>query len=439
MNVSVFGLGYVGFVTGICLAKSGHNVIGVDANPKKIELVKKSISPIVEQDIDELVVEANQSGRLRVTMDPFEAISNSDLSFICVGTPSRDNGGIDLSFLERVSCEIGMALRDVAFFHTVVIRSTIVPGTTAGVLVPLLERHSGKRAGNEFGVVFNPEFLREGSSIHDFFHPPKIVFGGTDEESMNRLAIIYEGIDAPIIRTSIACAEMVKYADNIFHALKITFSNEIGRLCKRLAIDSHEVMNIFVRDTKLNISPAYLKPGFAFGGSCLPKDIRAFLYACKTLDLDVPVIAAILSSNQRQIDAVTDIIRGQKSKKVGVLGLSFKPGTDDLRESPLVALIETLIGKGYDVKVHDENVSLAKLMGTNRDYIYSAIPHIAKLLAEDLEEVLEHAAILIIGHDHEAYRALENRLDRFELVIDLARIWNDYKALGGKYSGVSWG
>jgi len=439
MDVSVFGLGYVGFITGICLAKDGHNVIGVDVNPAKVDLVNKGIAPIIEENVNEYITEVSSAGRFRATSDPDEAISNTDLSFVCVGTPSRDNGDIDIQYIERVSCEIGAVLRGKDSFHVVVVRSTSAPGTTEKSVIPLLEEHSGKKAGTDFGVVFNPEFLREGSSIYDFYNPPKIVLGGTDKKSMDRLSEIYSGIDAPTIETSIKCAETVKYADNIFHGLKITFANEIGRFCKSLDIDSHEVMDIFTRDTKLNISPAYFKPGFAFGGSCLPKDTRAFLYKCKSMDVQVPVISAILDSNQHQIDMAVDLIRKQKSRNVGMLGLSFKPGTDDLRESPLVALIETLIGKGYNVKVHDENVSLAKLIGANREYIYKTIPHIADLLSEDLDDVLDHAEILILGYDHPDYRMLREKLEQFEYVLDLAHVWDDYKELGENYSGICWG
>lgn len=439
MNISIFGLGYVGFVTGICLAKNGHNVIGVDVNPAKVELVNDGTSPIVEEQIDEFITEVHRNGRFKATTDAREAILKTDVSFVCVGTPSLDNGDIDLKYLDRVSCEIGAVLKDKPDFHVVVFRSTTSPGKTEEMLIPLLEENSNKKAGKDFGVVFNPEFLREGSSIKDFYHPPKIVYGGTDDESIRLLAEIYSEIDAPSIRTSLKCSEMVKYADNIFHALKIAFSNEIGRLCGSLGIDSHEVMNIFVEDRKLNISPAYLKPGFAFGGSCLPKDIRAFLYRCKSLDLDVPVISAIMKSNQQQIDMAVNMIRRSKNKKIGVLGLSFKPGTDDLRESPIVTLIETLIGKGYDVKVHDENVSLANLIGTNREYIYSTIPHIANLLTGDLKEVLGHAEILVIGHDHPDYKALKGDLEPYELVLDLARVWDEYEDLGSNYAGICWG
>lgn len=439
MKISIFGLGYVGFIMGLCLAKSGHDIIGVDINPVKVDLINNGLSPIVEEKADEYMKFVNQNGRFHAVLDSEKAICETHLSFVCVGTPSLDNGNINLEYLERVCSQIGTALSNKNLFHVVVIRSTIVPGTTEDILIPLLEKNSGKKAGEDFGVCYNPEFLREGSSIYDFFNPPKVVISGTDGRSVQLLTEIYGDIEAPIIETSTKCAEMVKYVDNVFHALKIVFSNEIGRLCKKLDIDSHELMDIFTKDTKLNISPAYFKPGFAFGGSCLPKDICAFLYKCKILDIEVPVISSILKSNEQQILMALDLIRKNGAKEIGVLGLSFKPGTDDLRESPIVTLIEMLIGKGYNVKIYDKNVSLAKLVGSNREYIYSVIPHIANLLVDNLDDVFSHAKILVIGHNHPDYKNLKNKLKWHHFVVDLARIWDEYKELRDTYTGICWG
>lgn len=438
MRISIFGLGYVGFVTGLCLAKSGHRIVGVDVNPLKVELINNGVSPIIEDEVDEYMGTVHANGQLRAILDAERAIYETELSIICVGTPSLDNGNIDLKYLERVCKQIGKALKSKKTHHIVVIRSTIIPDTTECVLIPILEKHSGKKAGGAFGVSYNPEFLREGSSIADFFNPPKIVVGGTDGISIDRTLEIYKEIKAPIFRTSIKIAEMVKYIDNIFHALKITFTNEIGKLCKKLNIDSHKVMDIFTKDTKLNISAAYLKPGFAFGGSCLPKDIRAFLYKSKMCDVEMPVISSILKSNDQQIKIAFDIIKKNDAKKIGILGLSFKSGTDDLRESPMVTLAEMLIGKGYNIKIHDQNVSSAKIIGSNKEYIHKVIPHISNLMLENIDDILSHARVLIFGHNDPFYRKLRNKLKPHHIVIDLARLWDDYEELGDRYTGICW-
>ena len=352
-NVSIFGMGYVGCVSGACLASLGHHVTGVEPNKTKSDLINAGKSPIVEKDLDGLIETNVREGRFRATDDWKAAIAETDLALVCVGTPSRSNGSIDLKFVRRVCEQIGQALREKKEFFTVIIRSTVMPGSVEDMLIPILERESGRQAGADFGVCMNPEFLRESTSVHDFHHPPKTVIGELNAKSGNVLAAIYGHLPAPLIRTSIRVAEMVKYTDNCFHALKATFANEIGNLCKELKVDSHQVMDIFCQDTKLNLSPYYLKPGFAFGGSCLPKDLRAVTYEARTLDLELPVLGAILDSNKLQILKIIRMLMEHKGKTLGFLGLSFKGGTDDLRESPIVEVIEAMIGKGFSVRIYD--------------------------------------------------------------------------------------
>jgi GDP-mannose 6-dehydrogenase len=383
------------------------------------------------------VEQAVRRGTLRATVDAREAVAATDLSMICVGTPSQLNGNLDLKFVRRVSEQIGNALRDKSDFHVVVCRSTVLPGSMRSIILPVLEECSGKRAGVDFGLCNNPEFLREGSAVHDFDHPPKIVIGQIDARSGDLVAGLYGGVDAPMVRTGVETAEMVKYVDNVWHALKICFANEIGNLCKALGLDSHEVMDIFCRDTKLNLSPCYLKPGFAFGGSCLPKDVRALTYKARTLDLDLPMLNSILGSNERQIGEAFRMITGFGHRRIGVLGLSFKPGTDDLRESPMVELVERLLGKGYDVLIFDENVRLANLTGANRDYILNHIPHIAPLLTEDPGRVMEHGRVIVVGTKTPTSQALVGQVKDGQILVDLARIV-DRRSDADKYQGICW-
>jgi len=436
-KVSVFGLGYVGVVTAGCLAKDGHEVVGVDLNTTKVDLINAGQSPIVEKDTPKLIREAVKKGLLRATVNAGEAVAGTDISLICVGTPSQLNGNLDLSYVRRVSEQIGKALRDKSGFHVVVCRSTMLPGSMRGIVLPTLEQSSGKRAGVDFGVCNNPEFLREGTAVYDFYNPPKIVIGQTDARSGDMMAALYDKLDAPRVRTSVETAEMVKYVDNVWHALKICFANEIGNLCKAVGLDSHQVMDIFCKDTKLNLSPYYLKPGFAFGGSCLPKDVRALTYKARTLDLELPVISAILPSNERQINEAFRLIAALGHRRIGVLGLSFKPGTDDLRESPIVELVERLLGKGYEVLIHDENVRLANLMGANRDFILNRIPHIAPLLVEDPQRVLQHGQTIVVGNKAPEFRAIVESIRDGQTVVDLARIL-DRASEKGKYEGLCW-
>jgi GDP-mannose 6-dehydrogenase len=437
VKISVFGLGYVGTVSAACLARDGHDVIGVDPNETKVDLVRRGVSPVIETGLKELVEAAITRGLLDATPDAARAVAETDLSIVCVGTPSQSNGGLDVQFLQRVCEEIGAALAIKDGDHTVVIRSTVLPGTTEGTVIPTLEASSGKREGNGFGVCFNPEFLREGSAVFDFDHPPKTVIGETDARSGERVAALYEGLDAPLIRTEIPVAEMVKYADNAWHGLKIGFANEVGNVAKAVGIDSHKVMEIFSQDTKLNLSPSYLKPGQAFGGSCLPKDLRALNYQARSLDVEVPILQSILPSNQRQMERALQLVLDRGHRRVGVLGFSFKAGTDDLRESPVVELIERLLGKGFDLKLYDRNVNLAKLVGSNREFILHRIPHISRLMVDDVDEVREHAETLVVGtHDPEFRPVLED-LREGQCVVDLVRIVPD-RTSGKEYDGICW-
>ena len=437
MRLSVFGLGYVGCVSAACFAREGHEVVGVDVNPVKVEIINSGKSPIVEAGVGELIAEVVAAGRLRATNDSGEAVAASEMSLVCVGTPSRENGSLDLTYVKRVCQEIGAALEGKAARHTVVIRSTMLPGTVEGVVVPTLEVYSGKKAGRDFGVCINPEFLREGTSLKDFYSPPFTLIGADEEETAARVRRLYARVDAPLRVTGVKAAEMVKYACNCFHALKVSFANEIGNVCKGLGIDSHEVMDIFCQDSKLNLSPYYLKPGFAFGGSCLPKDLRAINYKAKELDVEVPLLSAILPSNRRQVERAVEMVLRTGRKRVGVLGFSFKAGTDDLRESPMVALIETLIGKGMQLAVYDRDVSLARLFGANKEYIEREIPHISQLMRADLGEVLEDSDVLVIGNKAEEFRQIEGRLRPDQIVIDLVRLF-DGRASGDTYQGICW-
>ena len=418
MRVSVFGLGYVGCVTAACLAKAGHTVVGVDTNADKVAMVQRGTSPLVEPGLGELLEEVVKAGRLHGTTSTAEAISGSDLGLICVGTPSRDNGQLDVTAIERVAESIGEALREGAKPYTVVLRSTVLPGTTETVLIPALARTGASRS---FAVAVNPEFMREGSSLRDFAQPPLTLVGCNDPGTASLVRALYAGVDAPFVHTSVRTAEMAKYVSNAFHALKVTFANEIGDLCEALGADAQEVMRIFALDRKLNISEAYLRPGFAFGGSCLPKDVRALLHAARAADLAVPVLSEILPSNERQIQQGINRVLATRRRRVGVLGLAFKADTDDLRESPMVRLVEGLIGKGCDVRILDRSVSIARLGGANRRYIEEEIPHIASLMSESLEAVLTHSEVLVIGNDGDDARQTLASTGPTQTVIDLTR------------------
>jgi GDP-mannose 6-dehydrogenase len=412
-------------------------VIGVDVNPTKVEIINSGKSPIVEDGIGDLIAAVVGEGRLQATTDSDRAIKNSELSLICVGTPSKANGSLDLTHVERVCEDIGRALGARESTHVVVIRSTMLPGTIEDLVIPTLEQSSGKHCGKDFFVCINPEFLREGTSIKDFYAPPFTLIGATDELAARQVSGLYEGIEAPLFVTSVKAAEMVKYVCNCFHALKVSFANEVGNICKALGVDSHQVMEIFCQDKKLNLSPYYLKPGFAFGGSCLPKDLRAINYKAKDLDVEVPVLAAVLPSNRLQIERAANMVLRTGKKQVGVLGFSFKAGTDDLRESPMVTLIETLIGKGLRLSIYDRDVSLARLFGANKEYIEREIPHIAQLMRDSVDEVLDEAEVIIVGNKAEEFRQIETRLRDHHQLIDLVRLF-DRVSTGDSYQGICW-
>jgi GDP-mannose 6-dehydrogenase len=438
VKISVFGLGYVGSVSVGCLAALGHEVIGVDVNPTKVDMINAGQSPVIEAGLHDLIAEGVEAGQIKATTQASEAIIASDVSLVCVGTPSADSGNLDLTYVERVCQEIGQALAKKDGYHVVVMRSTMLPGSTEERVIPALESSSGHQAGQDFGVSFNPEFLREGIAIHDFHHPPFTLIGQHDRRGAEIVADLYTGIDAPCLLVPLKAAEMVKYANNAFHALKVTFANEIGNICKQQGIDSHQVMDIFCMDKRLNLSSYYLKPGFAFGGSCLPKDLRALLYHGHHLDLSLPVLEAILPSNDLQIKRGFELIKHTGRKKVGVIGFSFKAGTDDLRESPLVELIEILVGKGYQIKVYDKNVSLARLHGANRAYIEREIPHIATLMCDSLEEVLAESEVIVIGNKAPEFCQVLQMVRQDQVIIDLVRILKDIDHVDAQYEGVCW-
>ena len=437
MKVSVFGLGYVGTVSAGCLAQDGHEVVGVDPVQAKVDLINSGQAPIIEAEIGEIIAATAKSGLLRATHDSNQAIHQTELSFVCVGTPSQTNGNLDLRYIRRICEQIGEALKSKTARHTVVIRSTILPGTMHKVVIPTLEEFSGKRAGVDFGVCNNPEFLREGSAVKDFRSPPKTVIGESDQSSGDMLSQLYAKLNAPLIRTDMETAEMVKYVDNSWHALKIGFANEIGNICKSFGIDAHALMNIFCQDRKLNISPAYLLPGFAFGGSCLPKDLRALSYHAKTHDLHLPILSSILPSNEMQIARGLQLIIEKGHTRVGVLGFSFKAGTDDLRESPVIEVIERLIGKGYDLRIYDKNVNIASLVGANRDFILNHIPHISRLMVPSVEAVLEHAQTVVIGNKDPDFEDVPKQLRDDQRLVDFVRIGNQ-RSGNGKYDGICW-
>lgn len=438
MNISVFGLGYVGCVSAVCLARMGHNIIGADVNIEKVKMLNSGMSPVVEPGLEEEIKLRIKNGNLCATLDASFAVSNSELSFVCVGTPSNSNGSINLTYVKRVCEEIGAALSKKPKYHVVAIRSTVLPGVIEDKLIPVIEQTSNKKNTKGFSLCMNPEFLREGTAIEDFFNPPKIVIGTMDKRSGDILESSYKNIDSPVFKCDIRTAEMIKYVDNCFHALKISFANEIGRMCKTIGIDSRKVMDIFCADTKLNISKAYLKPGFAFGGSCLPKDLRALNYKLKTNDIEVPVLSSILASNEEHIKFAFDKIASFGKKKIGLIGLSFKSNTDDLRESPLVEIVERLIGKGYDVKVYDPNVSLAKVVGANKEYINNHIPHISRVLVDDIREILDNSKVIVIVNKFDSIeKCLVEAIDKTEVIfIDYTRLDESRTFDRGNYHGM---
>ncbi|HEX7343113.1 MAG TPA: nucleotide sugar dehydrogenase [bacterium] len=398
MDISVFGLGYVGCVSAACLARLGHRVIGVDVSSHKIDLIQSGQSTIVEDEIGDLVKDAVRQGRLSATVSALDAIHSTEISLVCVGTPSNENGSLDLNYIKACCGSIGEGLKRKRGYHVVVIRSTMLPGSLRGVVLPILEASSGKKAGDDFGLCMNPEFLREGSSVRDFHQPPYTVIGAVDERCARVLGEMYRDISAPVMKTTPETAEMIKYASNSFHAVKICFANEMGRLGKSAGVDAHQLMELFCRDEKLNISRAYFRPGFAFGGSCLPKDVRAITYFGRTADVDTPLLNSLMASNQAHLQQALRMIERGGRRNVGLVGLAFKPGTDDLRESPLVLLAEYLLGRGFPLRIYDVNVQISNIFGANRQYIEKEIPHIEKLMVPTLSDLIAFADVLVLGH-----------------------------------------
>jgi GDP-mannose 6-dehydrogenase len=439
MKIAVFGLGYVGTVSAACLARDGHRVIGVDVNQAKVDSVNSGNATVGEPGLSALIKQVHGKGRLRAVTDSAIAVHESDISLICVGTPSNSNGSLKLTYIENVCREIGRALATRDEYHVVVVRSTVLPQTVHKHVIPVLQEASGKVAGEDFGVCMNPEFLREGSAIADYDQPSLIVIGELDPRSGEVVEDMYESVDAPSVRTSIQTAEMVKYANNAFHALKIVFANEIGNICKSHHVDGQEVMQIFCQDKRLNISEAYLKPGFAFGGSCLPKDLRALMYDAKTNDVECPVLGEVLNSNQKQIEAGIELIQQTGRKNIGILGLSFKAQTDDVRESPVVPIIETLLGRGFTIAVYDENVVPDQLIGSNRAFLDRELPHIASLMRKSLSQVIEDSEVLVVTNGSKAFRNIGNAAREDQIIVDLD---GSGKGVGqqrnGNYQGICW-
>jgi GDP-mannose 6-dehydrogenase len=437
-KISVFGIGYVGTVSAACLARDGHEVVAVDVNRDKVNILNRGLSPIVEPKLNESILAGVRAGRLRATTDALAAVSSTDISFICVGTPSQENGSLETSFVSRVAQEIGNSIAKSTSFHSVVVRSTMLPGTMEKIIIPILERSSHKRAGREFGIAYLPEFLREGTAITDYDQPGSIVFGVDDDpRTLQRLIAIHEKFSVEPQVMSIRTAEAVKYANNAWHATKISFANEVGLLCKAMGVDSHEVMNAVVSDTKLNISPAYLKPGFAFGGSCLPKDISALRYAGRMVDIDTPLLDAVLQANENQIRSAFRLIAATEKRRIGLVGLSFKADTDDLRYSPLLEIAERLIGRGYELAIYDSNIRLSRLTGVNRDYLTKRLPHITCLLRENMNDLVKFAEVLVVGSRQEFEKNSLSLIGREKIIIDLVRI-NPDRQSGINYRGLCW-
>jgi GDP-mannose 6-dehydrogenase len=440
MRIAVFGLGYVGSVTSACLAKLGHHVVGVDPNEYKVGCLARGESPIVEKDLGYLIRCAVKEGRLTATTDYVAAVREADLVLVCVGTPSRDDGSLDLDHVAHAAGEVGSALRTHPHPCVVVFRSTMLPGSVETMLVPRLEESSGGRLGKDFGVCYNPEFLREGTAVADFFAPPITVLGVADARSAAPLEELYQGIEGEVAVVSIRTAEMLKYVNNAFHGLKVAFANEIGVLCKREGIDSHEVMRLFCKDVKLNLSPYYLKPGFAFGGSCLPKDLRAINHRGRERNLTLPVLDSILRSNELQVQRAIAAIERSKApnRKVGVLGLSFKAETDDLRESPIVRVVGALVGKGWELKLHDAHVDVAKLLGANRQYLEAEIPYLDRLFRKDPRDVVAGSEVVVIANSHAAYREVPAWMKDGQTLVDLVRLVEKDEVVRGEYVGLAW-
>ena len=434
MNISIFGLGYVGCVSVGCLAKAGHKVVGVDIDQDKVNQINSGIPTVVEKDLDSLIKTQRAEGKIQATKDVNYAINNTNVSLICVGTPSSTNGHLDFSAIKSVVADIGRVLKNKDKFHVIAIRSTIMPGICEQVS-DIIEKESGKRSGLDFYVLSNPEFLREGTAVTDYFNPPYILLGAKNEKAINIMRDIYKGIDSEIIVAEIAVAELIKFVNNSFHALKVTFGNEVGNICKQLNINSHELMEIFVKDKQLNISSYYLKPGFAYGGSCLPKDLKAFKTIAYDNYIDTPVINSIEKSNDNQIERAFNFILNYEKNNIGFLGLSFKKDTDDLRNSPNVILLELLFGKGKSIKVYDKNVNLSILKGANKNYINSQVPHIKDILSENIDDVINNSDIIIIGNKDPVY--IDSLINSDKIIIDLVHL-DEKLLLKDNYFGINW-
>ncbi len=438
MKISVFGLGYVGCVSCACLAERGNEVTGVDINEFKVKTIEAGKSPIVERELEELISRGVERGRLKATTDVEHAIADTELSLVCVGTPSQEDGDINRSFVHRVAESIGAALKSKDGFHVVVFRSTVLPHTMEGEVIPRVLKASGKRIGAGVGIGYNPEFLREGSAVKDFLHPPLTLIAVTDEKTEACLRRVYDFTDAPLIVTHFKCAEMVKYINNAFHALKVSFANEVGTLCKHEGIDGREVMRIFCMDEKLNISPTYLEPGFAFGGSCLPKDLKALNRRLKSTHISAPVIGSILRSNAEHVDRVVKLIERAGSKNVGILGLSFKAETDDLRGSPVVKIVETLVGKGYRVSIFDGNVDLDRIMGTNRQFLEEEVPYLPSILKSSMSEVVESCDVVVVANRSAEFGKVIDMIKPEQTLVDVVGIVKDISPVKGRYFGICW-
>jgi len=436
MKISILGMGYVGAVCSACLSKNGHEVIGVDIDKTKVDILNEGRSPIIEKDLEETISFGVGNGSLSATTNSIQAVQETSISIICVGTPSNANGSLNLDYIRQVCVEIGQAIKNKEERHVVVMRSTVLPGTGYDLAIPTIEKYSGKKLGEGFGYVSNPEFLRESTAIYDFYHPPKTIIGESDLVSGDLVAALYQELDAPLIRTEIPTAEMVKYADNSWHATKVSFGNEIGNIAKELGIDGQKVMDIFCKDIKLNLSSYYLRPGYAFGGSCLPKDVRAITYKAKSMDINTPLLNSLLPSNEEQIQRAYNMIKETGGKKIGILGLSFKAGTDDVRESPQVALVELLIGKGYSVKIYDRNVKTATIRGGNKEYLLNHIPHVSSLLTDHLDEVCDYADVLVVGNNDKEFINVVDEMGSEQKIIDLIRI--SEKCSTDQYQGICW-
>jgi GDP-mannose 6-dehydrogenase len=435
MNISVFGLGYVGCVSSGCLAKNGHHVVGVDVSKTKVDQINSGRATIIEKEIDNIIAEQRKAGNLEATSDSKYAISKTEISIIAVGTPSSDKGHLNLEYIFKVAEQIGLALKDKKEFHTIAIRSTIMPGT-CDKFAGIVETYSGKTRNQDFGIVDNPEFLREGTAVKDYYNPPLTLVGSDNKNAAEKVAELYKQLPGEIIITDLKVAELMKYINNSFHALKISFGNEIGNICSELGIDSHKVMDIFCKDKQLNISPYYLKPGFAYGGSCLPKDLKGLQTLAHDLYIDVPLINSIDKTNDIQIQRAVKIIYRYWNKKLGFLGLSFKEGTDDLRNSPAVSIIEALIGKGCDISIYDKNINLSLLTGTNKEFINSRIPHLSSLMVNNAQEVVEKSEVLIINtREKEFLSYLQHAEDK--IIIDMVRL-DDSLLNNPNYIGINW-